>query len=110
LSINACYFMDCIFEWNNDFLYSTDLPYIGIYMTNLKGVNIGGTTFINSITNNLCPNKRGIGIKAIDAKFIVSHSGNTIIEDLDPNDEIVCPTNGYNGMAGATCSFQNLSL
>lgn len=109
-SINACYFMDCEFVWDDNYLMSTDLPYIGIEMTEVKGVNIGGTLFKNAMTSKLCPTKRGIGIKSLNAKFLVAHSGNTVIEDLFTNDDVTCQTNGYNGMPGATCTFEQLSM
>lgn len=92
--VNASFIMDCIFEWTKENPNFSLNNLVHINLNKVRGVRIGGCTFRNNIStaNHFCPDERGIGIKAVDATFALSVSGNSFCGD---NSSYTCTNNCY---------------
>lgn len=106
---NASYIMDCDFDWTNEMLNlafnMVQMRHIDLQLVN--DINIGGCDFINSISSQVCPDNRGVGIFVYNASFISSNSGN-----VTWHDDMSCPTNAYNvtnpPTIGPGCNYSGL--
>jgi hypothetical protein len=79
--INACYFMKDEFIWNNTISSTFDLyNLIGIKLTNVGAINIGGCSFTNTNVAG-CLKVRGTGIKAQNSDFTAEKNGDRFCKD-----------------------------
>lgn len=79
--VNACYFMGTDFIWSDILLGFNSVDFVGISMTNVRGVNIGGCTFLNNDPDLYCNLVRGIGILSSESDFGVSTDGDELCSD-----------------------------
>lgn len=101
--LNASYIMDSQFTWSMWNSYSNK---IGIYLEEIRGINIGGCIFSNNmpVVDESQYFYRGIGIKCENASFALTKSGNQWCYD---NDE--CLTVCYSVLANSKSNkFENL--
>lgn len=96
--VNASYMIECHFEWTE---YAPG--FVGIELDKVKGVNIGGCTFISSDMTKRCPVDKPTGILSTDANFSVSTAGNSMCYE-----QMGCPINCENETPGLGSSFTNL--
>jgi hypothetical protein len=109
--INACYFM------NDQFLWDTDLDnlttynlynLIGIKLTNVGAINIGGCTFSNTNVAG-CLKVRGTGIKSQNSDFTAEKNGDRFCQTLNCDNSSEAAENCTSVPANDVgCSFVNL--
>ncbi len=107
--INACYMMGTNFLWNTVLSGFNSSNFVGISLTGVSSVNIGGCQFRNDDTNPYCALERGTGILASESEFGVSTEGNRL---RDPGNGCIenCMESSPPGTptTGASCQFTNL--
>jgi len=102
--INACRILNSNFIWTYNNPNISNLSKTGIYLNDVKGINIGGCSFQNNDAAAYCVEERGTGIKALGATFAANTNGNSFCED-----EMGCIRNCEDGSIGSGNSFLNLS-
>jgi hypothetical protein len=102
--INACRILNSNFTWTYNNPNISNLSKTGIYLNDVKGINIGGCNFQNNDAAAYCVEERGAGIRAYGASFAANTNGNSFCED-----EMGCIRNCENGGLGSGNSFLNLS-
>lgn len=80
-NVNASYIMHSDFLWDYDNSNFTPSSLTGIDLNGVRGVNIGGCNFINSISSTFCADGRGTGIRSFNSDFSLAHSGNAFTYD-----------------------------
>jgi hypothetical protein len=103
--INACYAMGTDFIWDDVISGFNSDDFIGIQLTGVRGVNIGGCNFRNDDATLYCELNRGFGIKTSKADFAVSTEGDRL---CDPGMN-GCIENCQGGSPGGGCTFENLT-
>ncbi|MEY4459229.1 MAG: hypothetical protein RIT38_434 [Bacteroidota bacterium] len=112
---SGTYIMTCDFIWDNDMPNFEGFPseyYIGIFLDNCKGINIGGCTFTDNISGN-SPNSSmdftSYGIYARKTTVNISKDGDRC--EIANGDEDPCPDNSFSNPAlSRGCSFNKLDL
>jgi hypothetical protein len=109
--VNACYFQGTDFRWDDDYdnLTGSFAPSTlkGIWLNNVRTINIGGCTFENANNTKFCINERGTGIYADNSAFTAEEEGDRFC--VDP----ICDTNNdyaINCLPGINnpCQFNQL--
>jgi hypothetical protein len=109
--INACYFMQDQFLWDDDLESITSYDFsnlIGIKITDGGAINIGGCIFENTNSNAHCLDERGTGIKALNSDFTVERDGDRFCVSLDCSSGSEGAENCYSPAGGNGCEFSNL--
>ncbi len=90
---DASFVMDCDFNWTkNNVTNFTGIQKVHIDISNVKGINIGGSNFSSTMPIS-CPEIRGIGIRSTGAAFTVGKSGDRL--EVGGDDTVNCPENTY---------------
>ncbi len=79
--LNACFAMQCIFQWTQIMPGFSSSSFIGIDLEKVQGINIGGCVFENVHTSSYCHFDRGIGVNSVEANFAVSQAGDELCDD-----------------------------
>lgn len=79
--VNACFFMGTDFNWTTVLSGFSSSDFIGITLSHVRGVNIGGCNFINSDATLYCTLTRGTGIEGIESDFGISTDGDELYDD-----------------------------
>ncbi len=83
-NVNACHIMQADFLWDT---YNTVIglglrkQLTGILLQSVRGVNIGGCNFKNTISGQFCLTDRATGIRSLSSDFTLSKSGNAFSYD-----------------------------
>jgi hypothetical protein len=110
--MNACFMMRTKFSWDNSVttIWTTSVNPIGISLTSVKGINIGGCEFKNGDNTKYCTFSRGTGILGDNASFAVSQDGDQLCQDPDlgtsTND---CSVNCLAAGTPQNCKFEGLT-